>query len=316
MRTEISALFYLQSLKETPVEAACIGSGIWIERLKSEWIDDVRKQCPLMLAREKLEVLSPYTHRFYYELENKESPLDYLPTPEEQELIVRSIVLSRLVKPTSIGFDSVWVKSFYCNNETVKHYHEQYIKNSNIAFVEKGAEAYNTITEADALVMAALWDSFQFLHDATNEPKYRRIVRAIRFHERAYAIESPEISHPVLHAALESMICTGHQHNQAQVTQRLPQLVSFISELQALDIYHTCCDFKHAAQALYQQQISSNGTLAASDQARLNAVILLRRAIRELVVRALRDRSFADELADTNLLRKKYKVFDKKGNLV
>jgi len=45
------------------------------------------------------------------------------------------------------------------------------INNLNLAFLTKGADDWNTITEGDAAVMAELWDSLQFLLDDANEPK-------------------------------------------------------------------------------------------------------------------------------------------------
>jgi hypothetical protein len=318
MHAEISALFHLQWTNDEPVKSAHIGSGVFIKRIEPEWLRDVKNQCPKIAAREQIEWHSPYTHRFYYEVDAQEAASDHLnlTTSEEKQLILRAIILSRLVKPTPIGYDSVWVKSFYHSNGTTNHYHKQVINNLNVAFLTRGAEDGNTITEADAVVMAELWNSLQFFLDDANEPKYRRIVRATKFNELAYAVYFAEISHPTFHSALESMICTSHRQNQAQVTQRLPQLISFISTQQAKEIYLTCCDFKHAAQALMQQKTSSIGALAASDQKRLDAVILLRRAIRDILIKALRDRSFADVLADPKLLRQKYKVYDRKGNLV
>lgn len=310
MRAEISALFHLQWGNDAPVEDAHIGSGVFIKRIEPKWLDDIKNQCPKVGAREQIELLSPYTHRFYYEVEAQEAASAHsnLTAHEEKQLILRAIILSRLVKPTSIGYDSVWVKSFYLPNGTTKHYHDQIINNLNVAFLTEGLEDSNTITEADTVVMAELWDSLQFFLDDANQSKYRRIVRAIKFNEFAYAVYFAEISHPIFHAALESMICTDHRQNQAQVTQRLPQLVSFISQQQAMDIYLTCCDFKHAAKGLEQQKRSKSGELAPNDQKRLDAVILLRRAVRDLLIRALRDRSFADTLADPKLLKQKYKV--------
>ena len=318
VRAEISALFHLQYVKDAPVKNAHIGSGVFIKRMEPEWLDDVKNQCPKVGAREKVEILSPYTHRFYYEVELQESEWGdkNLTAFEETQLILRAIILSRLVKPTSIGYDSVWIKSFYRTNGTIRHYHDQVINNLNIAFLIPGVEDWNTITEADTGVMAELWDSFQFFLDPANEPKYRRIVRATKFNEYAYAIYFPEISHPIFHAALESMICTSTLQNKAQVTQRLPQLVDFVTEQQAEWIYLTCCGFKHSAEPLMLQKKSCVGALSPSDQKRLNAVILLRQAVRELIIKALRDRSFADDLADPKLLRQKYKVYDRKGKLV
>jgi hypothetical protein len=318
MPAEVSALFHLKWANEAPVEKAHLGTGVFLQRLDPDWLNEVKGQCPKVEAREQIEWLQPYTHRFFYEAEACETESDRmnLTTHEDMQPILRAIVLSRLVKPTSIGYDSVWVKSFHRADGTTKHYHAQVINNLNVAFLAGGSEDWNTITEADVATMAELWDSLQFFLDDSNEPKYRRVVRAIKFNEYAYAVYFPEISHPTIHAALESIICAGHQHNKAQVVQRLPQLVSFITKQQAEDIYLTCCDFKHAAQAMLQQKSSASGVVAPSDQRRIDAVKLLRQAIRELLVRALRDRSFADILADPKLLSQKFPVYDRNGNLI
>jgi hypothetical protein len=125
------------------------------------------------------------------------------------------------------------------------------------------------------------------------------------------------LSHVIVHAALESMICVPKKQNEAQVTQRLRQLVSFpITPQQADDIYKTCCDFKHAAAAMFKHAPTASGALTAGDQRRADAVVLLRRAVRDLLARALRDRTFADMLADPNLLKQRHPVYDKKGALV
>jgi len=315
MRTEISALFHLQP---TLIGKAYIGSGLLIERLEPDWIDEVKAQCPKVAAREQIEWLPPYTHRFFFEVDAEEEGWAHLNLvkDDEKQPIYRAITLSRIVKPTSIGYDSVWVKSFYNPSGATSHYSDQVINNLNVAFIVPGDEDSNTITEADVVTMAELWDALQFFLDDANEPKYRRIVRATKYHEMAYAIYFPEISHPTIHAAMESMICAGHRENKAQVTQRLPQLVSFVNAQQAEDIYLTCCDFKHAAAAMLQQRPTSSGAFSPTDQRRVDAVILLRRAIRDLLTRALRDRTFADILADPKLLRQKYAVYNKKGKLI
>lgn len=85
---------------------------------------------------------------------------------------------------------------------------------------------------------------------------------------------------------------------------------------QAEDIYKLCGNFKHAAEAMLRESSSANGKLAESDQKRVDAVILLRLAIRNLLVRALNDRSFADVLADKVLLKQRYPVYDRQGKLI
>jgi hypothetical protein len=112
------------------------------------------------------------------------------------------------------------------------------------------------------------------------------------------------------------LICTHYRHNKAQVTQRLPQLVPFISPDEAENIYKLCAGFKHSAEAMLQDPSSTGGNLAESDQKRVNAVILLRQALRHLLVRALTDRAFADLLSDKDLLRQTYPVYDRTGKLL
>jgi hypothetical protein len=104
------------------------------------------------------------------------------------------------------------------------------------------------------------------------------------------------------------MICTTHKHNKAQVTQRLPQLVSFVSPKQAEDIYLLCCDFKHAAQAMLQHS-TETGQISPTDQIRIDSVRLLHEAVRHLLLRTLRERAFADTLVDIGKLRTTYREF-------
>lgn len=314
-RAEISAVFNLKWGIEQPVSSAPIGGGISIEMIEDKWLEGVKEQCPTVEAREQIEWNRPYTHRLFYEARATENTFDESATSDqEKQLILKAIVLSRLVKPTSIGYDNVWVKSFYRSDATVQHYHSQFINNLNVGFPIQGLEDSNTITQTDVESMAKLWDSFIYFFD--HWQKYERIVRAIKTHEIAYSIYFAETAHPIMHAALESLICTDHPHNKAQVTQRLSQLVSFVTQDQAEDIYKLCGNFKHAAEAMLKDPSSVRGKLAESDQKRVDAVILLRLAIRDLLVRALRERAFADLLADKDLLRKRYPVYDQKGKLL
>jgi hypothetical protein len=313
MRLEISALFYVIDPSEQAVQSAAIGNGIYIQKMNDEWIEAVKSQCPKVDAREQLE-RHPYTHRIFYEIPVQE-PETYFSdkvTATEKQPLFQAIALSRIVKPTAIAYDNVWVKSFYLDSGEVEHYSEPHVGAYSVAYVSQ-PDVWNILRDEDVSLMAQLWDSLVYL--LNNEPNYRRVVRALKYYELAHAIYFTELNHPIFHSALESLICTGHRNNQAQVTQRLPQLVSFVTSQQAEAIYSTCCDFKHAAQALQQVQ-TNTGRLMPSDQVRLDATILLRRVVRELLLEALRDRSFADLLSNPSLLRQRHQVFDRRGHLV
>ena len=309
MRVEISSLFHLLPAIGVLATKALIGSGVYIERLDSDWIDEVRQQCSKVRAREELEVQKPYTHRFFYEQRDSNAAYDATnPQP-----ILRAVSLSRIVKPTSIPYSNLWVTSVY-DSSRVRHFSDPVINAYSVAFGLKECE-WNTITEADAQEMSKLWSPLSYLLDDRYEPIYRRIVRAMKYFELAHAIYFADLRYPVIHAALESMICTTNKHNKAQVTQRLPQLVSFVSAPQAENIYSLCCDFKHAAQAMLQKS-SGAGVIDPSDQRRIDSVHLLHKGVRHLLLESLKDRTFADVLADPAKLRQTYRAFDPKGNLV
>ena len=139
-------------------------------------------------------------------------------------------------------------------------------------------------------------------------------MRALKRFELAHAIYFVDLRFPIIHSALESMICTTYKHNKAQVTQRLPQLVPFISSDQALDIYLLCCDFKHAAAAMLQDSVDS-ASISPADQKRIDCVGLLHEAVRTLLLGSLREKEFADTLASVEVLTTKYQAFWK-GKLI
>lgn len=313
MRTEISTLFHLLSAGEQPVDFAHVGGAVCVSKLNAEWLESVRTQCPRVKAREELERQKPYTHRFYYEPENPSREF-WDVTKQEQQPLLRVTALSRLVKPTSIAYSNVWIRSTYGENEKTKHFSEPVIGAYSVAFGLKEHQ-WNTLTESDASEMASLWNSLAHFLDDRFEPIYRRIVRALKRFELAHAIYFSDLRFPVIHSALEAMICTTYHSNKAQVTQRLPQLVPFISSRQAADIYSLCGDLKHAAQAMLQNS-AEEGPFSSSDQARIDSVGLLHEAVRYLLLKALKEREFADTLANVDRLTTAYPAFDSKRRLI
>jgi hypothetical protein len=312
MKAEISALLPL-GIVSPSLQRAHVGGDMYLEKLDENWIEDVRRQSERVAARELLD-LGPYEYRLCKEFSTQDDDLkrSNRVTNDDQEPFRRAITLSRIVKPTAVAYNNVWLKSFYLESGVVRHFSRVRINQHSVAYVSD-MEIENRLTVEDAALMAELWNSLVYLLD--NEPHYRRILRALKFYELAHAIYFVELSHPVFHAALESMICTSHLHNARQVIQRLPQLVTSVTQAQAKGIYTTCCDFKHAAQALQQIQTNS-GRLAPRDQLRLDAARLLRQVVRTLLLEALRNRAFADELADPAVLGSTYQVFDHKGRPV
>lgn len=68
MKCEISTLFTMGDGTEVN-KRFLLGDGVYIEPIEEEWLRLVREQCPDVAAREQLERIPQYTHRFYYELD-------------------------------------------------------------------------------------------------------------------------------------------------------------------------------------------------------------------------------------------------------
>jgi hypothetical protein len=146
-------------------------------------------------------------------------------------------------------------------------------------------------------------------------------MRALRNYELGHYIYFAELSHAVFHSALKSMIYfgpppgkSGNRENRAQIVKRLPLLLPHVKEQEAEEIYDLHNDFKHEAQAL-QQVVTPAGSLAPSDRRRLHAAALLRECVRELLLKALTERTFADTLCNHDLLKQHYGVKTGQGIL-
>lgn len=310
---EISSLFHLLGGSDEPVNDAHIGDGLYLSKLDPVWIESVRTQCPRVSAREELERQKPYTHRFHYEPADPSRDF-WDVTSKEQQPLLRAVSLSRLVKPTSIAYSNVWIKSTYRSNGEVKHLSEPIIGAYSVAFGLRQHQ-WNTITEGDAAEMAALWDPLSHFLDDQFEPTYRRIVRSLKRFELSHAIYFADLRFPIVHSALEAIVCTTHRDNMAQVTQRLPQLVPFISSQQATDIYKLCGNLKHAAEAMLQDS-NEEVPLSDRDQARVDCVSLLHESVRYLLLKALKDRHFADTIANVDVLTETYPAYNNRGRLI
>lgn len=323
MRVELSALLHIRLSKNTSLKKSCIGSNIFLERLNTNWLDELKTQCSTVAAMEQIIPTHQFTHRLFYEFVFPETgviDLGYMTKEihKNYELIRRAIVLSRIIKPTSLGYSPVFVESTYNNLEEVKHQSNPILNNLNVGFVDPDAEIWNTITDKDVETIIELWNEFQvfFEDEFLPKPIYSRILRAIRFSESAYAIPFAEISHSVFHTALETLICSSSNHNKRQIVKRLPQIMPSISEQQAEEIYLLCCEFKHTAAKWLQNSQHPYQILSPKDQSRKDTVSLLRKTIREILIKAIRNNKFAKTLADPKLLKQTYKVYDSRKNLI
>lgn len=331
MRAEVSCLFHLDYRDDVVREEVRIGSDIHLQEiLSNNWRQDLLTSDPgrtgddwrpLVRARQKLE-WGPYTHRLYVSLDGITSSHDPR-IGEAKQLIMRAIVLSRIVHPTPIALGGTWIKSMYEESGESYHLPEIGVGFYSVAYV--APNSIKTLTRDDAARMAELWAPLHHLFD--NEEKYRRIIRALRFFDGGYHIWNAEFRHIVFHAALAALICTGRDSIKAQITERLPRLVSDVTERQALGIYNLYDDIKYAAtplqlKTIYGEELAQKDQdrpdeveLVADNQERLDAVMRLERSLRSLLERAIADLSFADLLSNREEFAQQYPVEIKKSSI-
>ncbi|HEX7723292.1 MAG TPA: hypothetical protein VF397_14120 [Pyrinomonadaceae bacterium] len=317
MRLEISYLVALQYADDV-VQHQEIGDGVIIENLsvadKKARLYEVLKvrnedHYNRLVFREDLEHF-PYTHRFLISVDGIRA-LDDPSILDAQQLLVRAIVLARMVRPISIPLYPSSIRCFYDGDEILMCFAWTYVGFYSEAYV--GAKLHPPkLTESDAQRMQAYWTASQFLH--SNRLAYRRIYRALYMFNDACHIRPLNIRHVVLHAVLESLICTSRNNNRAQVVQRLPQLTGLdTSEAEA--IYDLCADIKHSAAPNFLNSPDLDN-LTPSDQQREQATLWLEAALSELFRKILDDNTLAQDLFDRQKLMMKYPVKNRQGKLV
>lgn len=310
MKVEISALFGMDFSGEM-VSNHHIGDGVYLQEIKlNRQIDELCQKLKeseeddyrALVVREGLE-WHPYTHRFYISVEGASS-LYSKEVSHARQLIMRAIVLSRIVKPMPIPLHPTLVLAIHHDSGEVEYSAEINIGFYGTAYLVR-QEPEESITRLDAGLMTKHWPAYQRFYD--HRSHYKRIHRSLMTFNDAYHIRPSNLSHVILHAALESLICASPYNNKRQVTKRLPQLVDWITEAQAVDIYEFCCDVKHAAAPglLYSKDVRN---IDPRDARRYEAVKWLEDSLRAVFTKALEDQAFAEELEDKNVLEQKYPV--------
>ena len=303
MPAEISMPVFLPFATEAqiPVSEADIGDGVRIEMLDSTWLPSVRAQCEKVRAR--MIIQGDYTHRFVVPIDpTASSPLAI--TEDELQPLLRAISLSHIVKPTNVAMDDIKIKSIYEDNGNTNHFCMIGNANLSIAFTSPN-DSHNTLTEDDCRHMAALWSSFSGLFADSNSltPRYSRIIRAIKSFEFAHYIYFSNLSYLVYHAALESLIYFGDKENAKQITLRLPVILpGIVSDQDADEIYKLNNHLKHGPDPKGRFKPDPDGGNV------IRLMTLLRRSIRELLLRALSNQGFADILVDHDLMKRNYGV--------
>lgn len=298
MKVETSCLFHLEYHSDV-VKNVHIGDGVWLQEVINDyWLSDVLDKKPLLKAKEDMD-WGPFTHRLFVSIEGTSNDEDARVKAAEQ-LIYQAIVLSRIVRPTPIASNGAWVRTVYPESGEPSHFGRGNAGFFGSAYVTAPHDE-RTLVEDDARQMSELWGQYhKFFVD---EPQYRRIVRALIYFDTAAHISLLEPRHILLHAALESLICTNQPgKNKAEVTKRLPQLVNFVCEDEAKAIYDLCCDFKHSAAPLVLMP-TADGSIDSEDGERFKAAHLLWDALRALFRRSIEEPEIAEKLCDVNKLR-------------
>lgn len=314
---EISNLISLDASYDA-VRQQEIGDGVSIESFTSntkkaelyELIKSKNEQdYHRLLFREGLEH-SHYTHRFFMSVSDISGPNDPR-LKEAEQLIIRAIILARIVRPAAIPIHPTSIRCFNDDNG-----HVFCLVGTHVGFYSKayvGARSQHPkLTQSDAERIQSYWKPSQFIYD--NRFNYLRIYRALYMFNDACHIRPLNIRHVVLHAVLESLICTSHLRNRLQIVQRLPQ-VTGLNSSQAETIYDLCADIKHSAAPNFLNSPDVEN-LTPEDQQREQASLWLENALCELFRKILEDRSFADDVAESMRFAQKYPVRDSNGKLV
>lgn len=306
MKIEISALFGMQT-SEGEVTQLHIGDDLYLEKCDAHELFSTIKESDAdayqrLLFRQSLE-WHPYTHRFFISVDGATSTRSK-EISDANQLIMRAIVLSRIIRPLPVPLHPTKIHAIYRDLGEIEYeaqinvgfYSTAYLVNKNLR---------ETFSQKEAKLMAKHWPASQYFYD--NRKHFKRLYKTLYTFNDAYHILPKHLSHVVLHAALESLICVDSRDNYRQVTKRLPQLVTGLTEREAIDIYKFCCDVKHEAApgALYSADVNK---LDARDARRQAAARNLERAVRTLLLRSLEDRTFAETLEDKSSLRQKYPV--------
>lgn len=229
MKVEISALFGMDYSGDM-VRDIHVGNGVYLQEIKLNRIvqelvqkvkDGDENDYRAMVVREEHE-WHDYTHRFFISVDGTSS-LDSSEVGHAKQLIMRAIVLSRIVKPMPIPLHPTLIYAVHDDSGEVEFSAEINVGFYSTAYLAR-QKRKQAISKGEAELMAKYWLASQHIYD--NRDKYRRIYRSLMTFNDAYHIRPSNISHVILHAALESLICTGPFNNKRQVTKRLPQLVS------------------------------------------------------------------------------------------
>lgn len=315
MRVEISNLICLDSTFDV-VKQQDIGDGVSIENVtwngkKRELYELIRTKneshYKRLLFREQLEK-SHYTHRFFVSLDGIWG-LDDPQITQAEQLVMRAIILARIVRPVAIPLHPTSLRFFYGDDGQVACFVGTHIGFYSAAYLRAKPEVPK-FTESDAQRLRAYWKGSQFIYD--NRFQYLRIYRALYMFNDACHIRPLNIRHVVLHAVLESLICTSRRNNRLQVVQRLPQLTG-LNTSQAEAIYNLCADIKHSAAPNFLASPDMEN-LTPQDRLREQATLWLEDALCELFGKLFTDQTFADDLAEPIRVKERYPVLDKNGN--
>lgn len=296
MHTDVSCFLKLKK----PVKHQMIGDSIRLEEvLKADWWKEVKQKDKRVAA--KVELAGGYTHRFVVTLGGIRFSPNGEALEDAKQQIIRTIVLSRIVRPTSIASGGLWISTEYLDSGESEHFPSTNDGEFGRAYLLRETDE-STLTDKDLNTIADLWPAMERLFQ--DVPRYQRVVRALKFFDAGFHLWYGEFRHLIFHAALESMICTKRHGNRQQVVKRLTALVPSITEPQAIEIYERCCDIKHAA-ASFPYAPPSNAFASDRTYEPLNRLEI---ALRELLMRVLCEEDFAKLIADPAALDKAHPI--------
>lgn len=223
--------------------------------------------------------------------ENPADPSGFNWDPDQR--LRTAIALSRLVRPTSIGFKYAARVKFDTANQIKEIDHgpvNEFLAQAYVAHATK----QNWLTDEDVVILKGLLAYFH----AVSQDLPERVQRALWNHEFAAAIQWIDVRWTVIATALESLIHTDYKRSTKQFVDRVPPLAARLnlgfSPQDARDAYDKRSSLAHG------QKLDTTDDTTTALYCRMEEV--LRAAIRT----AIEDEKFRDIFRDAARIREEF----------
>lgn len=216
---------------------------------------------------------------------------------DEDNYLTAVVGLSRLIHPTSIGFDYA-ARIGYGSDGVKQVFPAQIVGISTEGLLSPNRQR-DWLTVKDANSLRELLPSLR-----KNLPT--RVRNGFWYHEYATRTYYLDQRWTLVCTGLEAFVHTDRIQNTTQFARRLPRLAAevgvTISEAEAVEAYDLRSRLAHGISFI------ATGTSSGPTEAQLDLYDRLEDTLRRAVLRGMRDESFADVLRDDDQIRARWPI--------